>query len=78
MRKMRDPSDRGLSKLKRVETGEKTSVGQELVYRPGFGDFPFVQHDNFVGMLDGADPMGNNQHGSAVSELFKCILDHFF
>src|SRR5258708_2422968 len=67
-----------LPKLERMEAREKAARCQKLRDRTALDDFSSIEHDHFIGVLNRADPMGDDQYGSAASELLKGILDDCF
>ena len=52
--------------------------GQQLLVVALFDDLTVGQQDDVVGMLDGGQTVGNDQHGADVLHLFQRILDQQF
>src|SRR6476661_1643310 len=50
---------------------------QQLFVGAGFLDFTFVEHNDFIGFLDGAQAVGNDEGGTALHQLFDGLLDKF-
>src|SRR5260221_14228944 len=67
-----------LPKLERMEAREKAARCQKLRDRTALDDFSSIEHDHFIGVLNRADPLGDDQYGSAAAELLKGNLDDSF
>ena len=39
-----------------------------------FGDAAFIQHDDAIGILDGGQPMGNDQRGASLHQCGQLML----
>ena len=62
--------------LHAVELGVVAALdAQEFVVGAGFLDFAFVEDDDFVGLLDRAQAVGDDERGTALHQLFDRFLD---
>jgi len=64
-----------LSSLGGMQFGIQSIFRHQLCVGSPFLDLPVREHHNLIGMTDGAQPVGDDQGGPILGQLFKGFLD---
>lgn len=61
-----------------VELCVEPFQAKKVLVTANFLNRAFVQHDDFVGFLNGREPVGDDYGGTVAHHLADCFLDHLF
>src|ERR1700722_4619674 len=64
--------------LKLVEAIVDPALGKQLLVRTLFAQSPFVEYEDAVGMLNGAEPVRDDQSGAPFEQSVECLADQNF
>src|ERR1700761_6026330 len=53
------------------EPGVEAALGQQMLVSPPLGDHALVEHENFVGVHDGREPVRDDQRGAPFRDALQ-------
>jgi len=68
----------GAGELQFMEAGVQAALGDQLAVRTLFDDATFAQHQNAVGLLYSAQPVGDDECGATAHQFFERALQAGF